>query len=181
MRFWMTVAVVTGLALPVSAQDVGSPDAGGRSGPVTPVPVTPPGPDMSATPAAPATDGTSDAASAEADVSQLSIEEVIGQQLGAFNARDVDLAWQFASPMIRNLFGTPRNFGVMVNQAYPMVWDNSAVRFVATRESNAVTFQQVMVQDTNGKLHLLEYAMIKTSKGWKIDGVFLLPPPDVGT
>ena len=83
--------------------------------------------------------------------------------------------------MIRNLFGTPQNFGVMVKQAYPMVWDNSAVRFVATRESNAVTFQQVMLQDTNGKLHLLEYAMIQTSKGWKIDGVFLLPPPDVGT
>ena len=104
MRFWMTVAMVTGMALPVAAQDVTTPEAGSRSGPVAsdpatsgpvlPDPVTPQGPDALAIPTAPATDGTSDApaTTAEADVSSLSMEDVIGRQLGAFNARDVDLA-----------------------------------------------------------------------------------------
>ena len=114
------------------------------------------------------------------EVSGLSLEDVISRQLGAFNARDVDLAWSFASPVIQGLFGTPRNFGVMVSQGYPMVWDNSAARFVASREEAGRIYQRVMVQDTNGALHMLEYAMIQTPQGWKIDGVSVLPAPDVG-
>ena len=120
------------------------------------------------------------ATDAPADVSGLSLEDVISRQLGAFTARDVDLAWTFASPMIQGLFGNPRNFGSMVSQGYPMVWDNSAARFVGSREEGGRIYQQVMVQDTNGALHMLEYAMIQTPQGWKIDGVSLLPAPDVG-
>ena len=114
------------------------------------------------------------------DRSDLTLEDVISRQLDAFNARDVDLAWTFASPMIQGLFGNSRNFGTMVSQGYPMVWDNSAARFVGSREEGGRIYRQVMVQDTNGALHMLEYAMIQTPQGWKIDGVSLLPAPDVG-
>lgn len=113
-------------------------------------------------------------------VEQLPLQDIIRQQLDAFNARDVDLAWTFASPMIQGMFGNPGNFGVMVSEGYPMVWDNSAAKFMAQREVDGRIYQQVMVQDTNGALHVLEYAMIQTAQGWKIDGVSLLPPPDVG-
>ena len=115
-----------------------------------------------------------------AQFEQLPLQDIIRQQLDAFNARDVDLAWSFASPMIQGLFGNPGNFGVMVSEGYPMVWDNSAAKFMAQREVDGRIYQQVMVQDTNGALHVLEYAMIQTAQGWKIDGVSLLPPPDVG-
>ncbi|MBU1836700.1 DUF4864 domain-containing protein [Loktanella salsilacus] len=115
-----------------------------------------------------------------AQVEQLPLQDIIRQQLDAFNARDVDLAWTFASPMIQGMFGNPGNFGVMVSEGYPMVWDNSAAKFMAQREVDGRIYQQVMVQDTNGALHVLEYAMIQTAQGWKIDGVSLLPPPDVG-
>ena len=115
-----------------------------------------------------------------AQVEQLPLQDIIRQQLDAFNARDVDLAWSFASPMIQGMFGNPGNFGVMVSEGYPMVWDNSAAKFLAQREVDGRIYQQVMVQDTNGVLHVLEYAMIQTAQGWKIDGVSLLPPPDVG-
>ena len=115
-----------------------------------------------------------------AQVEQLPLQDIIRQQLDAFNARDVDLAWTFASPMIQGMFGNPGNFGVMVSEGYPMVWDNSAAKFMAHREVDGRIYQQVMVQDTNGALHVLEYAMIQTAQGWKIDGVSLLPPPDVG-
>lgn len=115
-----------------------------------------------------------------AQVEQLPLQDIIRQQLDAFNARDVDLAWTFASPMIQGLFGNPGNFGMMVSEGYPMVWDNSAAKFMAQREVDGRIYQQVMVQDTNGALHVLEYAMIQTAQGWKIDGVSLLPPPDVG-
>ncbi|MBU0862909.1 MAG: DUF4864 domain-containing protein [Alphaproteobacteria bacterium] len=115
-----------------------------------------------------------------AQVEQLPLQDIIRQQLDAFNARDVDLAWTFASPMIQGMFGNPGNFGVMVSEGYPMVWDNSAAKFMAQREVDGRIYQQVMVQDINGALHVLEYAMIQTAQGWKIDGVSLLPPPDVG-
>ena len=114
------------------------------------------------------------------EVSGLSLQDVISRQLGAFVARDVDLAWTYASPMIQGLFGNPRNFGEMVAQGYPMVWDNSDARFVGTREAAGRVYQQVMVQDATGVLHMLEYAMIETAEGWKIDGVSILPRPDVG-
>ncbi|WP_386680347.1 DUF4864 domain-containing protein [Loktanella sp. R86503] len=115
-----------------------------------------------------------------AQVQSVPLQDVIGQQLDAFNARDVDLAWSYASPMIQGMFGNPGNFGTMVREGYPMVWDNSAVKFLTQREVSGRIYQQVMVQDTNGALHMLEYAMIQTAQGWKIDGVTLLPPPDVG-
>ena len=108
------------------------------------------------------------------------IEDVIGRQLEAFNARDIDGAWQFASPNIKRLFQNPGNFGMMVQQGYPMVWDNADVRFLELREIGGFLWQKVMLQDANGGLHILDYQMIETSQGWQINGVQLLPAPEVG-
>lgn len=108
------------------------------------------------------------------------IEGVIGSQLEAFNARDIDTAWQYASPNIKRLFGNPGNFGMMVQQGYPMVWDNADVRFLELRDVGGLVWQKVMLRDANGGLHVLDYQMIDTPQGWQINGVQLLPAPDVG-
>lgn len=108
------------------------------------------------------------------------IEEVIGSQLDAFNARDIDEAWTYASPNIKRLFGSSGNFGMMVQQGYPMVWDNADVRFLELRDVRGNLWQKVMVRDAQGGLHLLDYQMVETSQGWQINGVQLLPSPDVG-
>lgn len=108
------------------------------------------------------------------------IEDVIGNQLEAFNARDVDGAWQYASPNIQRLFGNPGNFGMMVQQGYPMVWDNADVQFLELRDINGFIWQKVMLRDKAGALHVLDYQMIETEDGWQINGVQLLPSPDVG-
>ncbi|MFT5064596.1 MAG: hypothetical protein ACJAXK_001263 [Yoonia sp.] len=108
------------------------------------------------------------------------IEDVIGQQLSAFNERDMPKAFGYASPMIKRLFGNPGNFGSMVSRGYPMVWDNSDVRFLDAREAGGSQFQKVMVRDASGGLHVLEYKMIPVQDGWQIDGVQLMPAPDVG-
>ncbi|RYH02164.1 DUF4864 domain-containing protein [Salipiger sp. IMCC34102] len=121
-----------------------------------------------------------EAAEPPAQVQSQGIEAVIGAQLDAFRGRDVGAAWQYASPMIQRLFGGPGNFGRMVEKGYPMVWDNSSARFVATRTEGGRTYQQVMIQDATGRLHMLEYAMIPEGDSWLIDGVQLLPLPDVG-
>ncbi len=108
------------------------------------------------------------------------IEGVIGNQLQAFNDRDVSEAWQYASPNIKRLFGSSDNFGMMVQQGYPMVWDNADVRFLELRDVRGNLWQKVMVRDAQGGLHILDYQMIETTEGWQINGVQLLPTPDVG-
>ena len=109
------------------------------------------------------------------------IEDVIANQLSAFNDRDVETAWSFASPMIQGLFGNPQNFGVMVEQGYPMVWTNADVQFLELREIAGQFYQKVMIRDAHGQRHVMEYAMIETPAGWRINGVSELPLPDVGT
>jgi hypothetical protein len=68
----------------------------------------------------------------------------------------------------------------MVAQGYPMVWDNSDVRFLDVREAGGSLFQKVLVRDAQGGLHVLEYKMIPVQDSWQIDGVQLMPAPDVG-
>ena len=109
------------------------------------------------------------------------IEDVIANQLSAFNDRDVQTAWSFASPMIQGLFGNPQNFGTMVEQGYPMVWTNSDVQFLELREIAGQFYQKVLVRDATGQRHVMEYAMVDTPAGWLINGVSELPLPDVGT
>lgn len=107
------------------------------------------------------------------------IEDVIAEQLQAFNDRNVEDAWQYASPMIQGIFRNSQNFGAMVENGYPMVWTNRDVEFLERREENGQQVQRVLVRDADGAAHILEYAMIETPDGWRINGVQLLPAPDV--
>jgi hypothetical protein len=119
-------------------------------------------------------------ASALAAQDHAAIQSVITDQLQAFHERDVAAAWSFASPNIKRLFGNEGNFGAMVQQGYPMVWDNADVRFLDLRDMAGFWWQKVMIRDAQGGLHLLDYQMIATPQGWQINGVTLLPAPDLG-
>ncbi len=119
-------------------------------------------------------------ATALAAQDNAAITGVINGQLQAFNDRDVPAAWSYASPNIKRLFGNEGNFAAMVQQGYPMVWDNVDVRFLDLRDVAGFVWQKVMIRDAQGALHLLDYQMIETADGWQINGVTLLPAPDVG-
>jgi len=108
------------------------------------------------------------------------IQTVIQSQMEAFQARDVGEAFSFASPMIKGMFGTPENFGMMVENGYPMVWNNDEVRYLELREVAGRLWQRVMIRDAAGTVHMLDYQMIQTDDGWQINGVQLLPAPDTG-
>lgn len=107
------------------------------------------------------------------------IEAVIAGQLEAFNDRDIAQAWTYASPMIQRMFGTPANFGQMVRQGYPMVWDNSAPEFRALEDTGQALVQEVHIRDPAGAGWLLRYAMVATDRGWKINGVTVVPAPEL--
>lgn len=119
------------------------------------------------------------AAAAQDAADRTAIEAVIAGQLRDFVARDVPGAWEDASPTIQGIFGTPENFGAMVENGYPMVWDNSDARFLELREEAGALRQKVMVEDREGRLWVLDYEMVELPEGWKINGVMVLPAPDL--
>ena len=108
------------------------------------------------------------------------IEGTIQSQIDAFLVDDFDRAFTFASPNIQGTFGSSDRFGSMVRNGYPMVWRPEDVQFLELRDLNGRLWQKVMVRDQGGKLHILDYQMIRTEAGWRINGVQLLPAPDLG-
>ena len=105
------------------------------------------------------------------------ITGVIGAQIEAFRSDDMGAAFGFASPNIRALFGTPERFATMVEQGYPMVWRPADVRYLELREVAGNLWQRVMVTDDSGGIHMLDYQMIETETGWKLNAVQLLKAP----
>lgn len=118
-------------------------------------------------------------AQAQGAEDQAAIEAVIADQLSDFNARDMMGAWEHASPAIQGIFGTPGNFGRMVEKGYPMVWDNSGARFLGLREEDGALHERVTVEDREGRRWVLDYEMVELPEGWRINGVMVLPAPDV--
>jgi hypothetical protein len=121
------------------------------------------------------------AAPAAADpAAKPAIARTITAQIEAFLADDAETAFGFAATGIRERFGTPERFAEMVREGYPMVWRPADVRFLELREIQGNLYQRVMIRDAAGRLHLLDYAMRQTDRGWRIRGVQLLRPPEAG-
>lgn len=111
---------------------------------------------------------------------EAAIQGVISDQIAAFEHDDFATAFTYASPTIRQLFGSPDRFGEMVRQGYPMVWHPGEVRFAELEERDGRTLQRVLVTDDAGALHVLEYEMVSVDGAWRIDGVRLLEEGSVG-
>ncbi|HEY9039880.1 MAG TPA: DUF4864 domain-containing protein [Roseovarius sp.] len=99
------------------------------------------------------------------------IRAVISAQIEAFVADDFDTAFTYASPTIQRIFGSAQNFGAMVKSGYPMVWRPGEVKFLALEQRGGLLWQDVLVRDAQGALHILEYQMQRDGAGWKINGV----------
>ena len=108
------------------------------------------------------------------------VESTIRSQIDAFLHDDFPTAFGFASPGIRAMFGTPERFGQMVTQGYPMVHRPADLRLLDSRTEDGRLLQRVEITDGQGRLHLLDYEMLETPDGWRIDGVFLLRSDALG-
>jgi hypothetical protein len=108
------------------------------------------------------------------------IQALIQNQITALQADNFEQAFGFASPTIKGLFGTPQNFGAMVQRGYPMVYRPKAVRMLGLRQEAGLLWQRVMVTDQAGATHLLDYQLVETADGWQINAVQLLPQTGVG-
>jgi len=105
------------------------------------------------------------------------IESVISAQIEAFLEDDFETAFTFASPAIRNVFETPERFGRMVRQGYPMVWRPAEVTFLSLERRGPELWQNVLIRDAEGALHVLEYLMVPGGDGWLINAVRVRKAP----
>ena len=120
-------------------------------------------------------------ANVHAETDELTTENTInGQKMTAFLENDFDKAFTFASPNIKIIFKSPKNFGKMVKAGYPMVWRHKSVKFMEIRLEADYVIQTVFVRDLKGNPFLLEYSMVELSDGWKIAGVRLVNTPSIG-
>ena len=107
------------------------------------------------------------------------IKGVISSQIEAFQSDDFSTAFTFASPSIQLMFRTPDNFGRMVSQGFPMVWRPSDVEYLGLRQDRGALVQRLQVTDSDGRLHVLDYFMVETADGWKINGVEFVKQNDL--
>lgn len=108
------------------------------------------------------------------------IEDTIRSQIDAFLRDDFATAFTFASPTIQSMFGTSENFGRMVVTGYPMVHRPEAVEMGELRDVDGRLWQRVEITDGAGRVHVLDYQMIETAEGWRINGVQVLRSVDAG-
>ncbi|SFR46321.1 protein of unknown function [Yoonia tamlensis] len=107
-------------------------------------------------------------------------EDTIINQLEAFRDRDIARAWEFAAPNVKEFFGDPDAFGIMVERGYPMVWDNADAVFLDQGVVGGGLWQKVMIRDAAGRGHIMLYELALNGGQWQITAVQVLPQSDLG-
>jgi hypothetical protein len=104
------------------------------------------------------------------------IKSVIERQLAAFARDDADTAFGFASPAIRQRFGTADIFMQMVRSDYRAVYRPRSVSFGAAARSDGMIVQEVDLIGPDGAGVRAFYLMERQDDGsWRINGVGLAP------
>ncbi len=111
--------------------------------------------------------------------SEIGFAEVISSQIEAFKNDDVETAFSFASPKVQTTFGTAQNFGVMVQNTYPMIWRPADFKFLRGTSDRSIGMQEVIFFDGSGKSFTFAYELVDISGSWKINGVYRLETDDV--
>lgn len=110
--------------------------------------------------------------------SEIGFVAVISSQIKAFKSDDVELAFSFASPKVQTTFGTAQNFGVMVQNLYPMIWRPADFKFLRQKSEGSIGLQEVIFFDGSGKSFTFAYDMINISDSWRINGVYRIETDD---
>jgi hypothetical protein len=110
---------------------------------------------------------------------RAAIRSIIQGQVDAFRRDDGTAAFDYASPAIHRLFGTPDVFMDMVRQGYPMVYRPRVFDFADIVMLNGAPTQKVLVVGPDGKRHMAFYPMTRLPDGtWRIDGCYLQAPEE---
>jgi hypothetical protein len=106
-------------------------------------------------------------------------QRIITAQITAFRADDGPAAYDFAAPVVRNIFPTPEIFMAMVKQGYLQVYRPKSFDFTeALIDPMGRPAQKMTVVGPDGKSYTALYSMEKQPDGtWRISGCTLLEIP----
>jgi len=109
----------------------------------------------------------------------IAIRAVINAQIDALLEDDAETAFSYASPALRKLFQTPRQFISMIRQNYAAVYRPRAFTFLPPSIVDDVPVQPVQVLAPDGNVVVALYSMQREgaagSAEWKINGCQLVP------
>ena len=109
------------------------------------------------------------------------IQDIISEQIVAFQQNNAEEAYSFASSFIKSKFPSPSRFMAMVKGSYPMIWNPQNFKFIEQRGHASNIIQRVVFTDKDDNLFFFDYLMIKTKETWAIDGVYLVQSGGIGT
>ena len=106
------------------------------------------------------------------------VRAVIEAQLEAFRRDDARRAFSYATPGIRDSFGTPEKFMAMVREQYAVVYRPRSVSFEEPLIVGEDLAQPVRMTDGHGHAWMAIYPMAKQPDGsWRINGCHLARLP----
>ena len=113
----------------------------------------------------------------ETVASELAKDEakaVIEAQIDAMALDDWLKAFSYASPDIRNRFGSPKRFKEMVLKGYKIVYRPRSISFQGVENVGVASGFVFHMIGTNGQAARVVYLMVKDEdEGWRIAGVQL--------
>ncbi|HJY75352.1 MAG TPA: DUF4864 domain-containing protein [Burkholderiales bacterium] len=117
-------------------------------------------------------------AQAISDADARAVRAVIEAQLDAFKRDDAKRAFSYATPGIRDSFGTAERFMAMVREQYAVVYRPRSVSFEAPLMAGEDLVQPVHLTDGEGHAWMAIYPMVKLPDGsWRINGCHLARLP----
>jgi len=117
-------------------------------------------------------------AQAASDADARAVRAVIEAQLAAFRRDDAARAFSYATPGIRDSFGTPEKFMAMVREQYAVVYRPRSVSFEEPVIVGEDLVQPVRMTDGYGHAWMAIYPMAKQPDGtWRINGCHLARLP----
>jgi hypothetical protein len=102
-------------------------------------------------------------------------QDIIESQIQAFQNKNAELAYSFASPMIKLRFNNPREFMSMVKSFYEPVYNPKQYYFINSKYFEGSIYHQLQIISQSNMSYLATYSLIRDENEWKISGCSVMP------
>ena len=102
-------------------------------------------------------------------------QDIIESQIQAFQNKNAELAYSYASPMIKLRFNNPQEFMSMVKSFYEPVYNPKQYYFINSKYFEGSIYHQLQIISQSNMSYLATYSLIKDENEWKISGCSVMP------
>ena len=102
-------------------------------------------------------------------------QDIIESQIQAFQNKNAELAYSFASPMIKLRFNNPQDFMSMVKSFYEPVYNPKQYYFINSKYFEGSIYHQLQIISQSNMSYLATYSLIRDENEWKISGCSVMP------